>query len=68
MLVSLGNVRVCVNADADVYSHRSFLRHLVPVPTSDADDHLLDNHLAHLVGGSLRHFTLWHLRGCDDRG
>ena len=47
MLMSLGNARLYV--DADVYRCRSFLRHPVPVPTSDPDALLLDNLLIWLL-------------------
>lgn len=60
---------VCLRLDAhpDVHRYRSVLCHPLPVPATDANDHLLDHHLGHLVGGFMCHFTLRHLCRPDYR-
>ncbi len=60
--LNTGDIGVRVDIDVDFDRHRPFLRHLVPVPPADENDHLLDHHLHHLAGGTVRHPALRHFR------
>ena len=51
-------LRLRVDADVDIDSHRSFLRHPIPVQASNANVNLHNSHLLYMAGGSRCLFTV----------